>query len=576
MTPNITPSYRTHRRLLLVGLLCLLVVIIRWSATPAGAQQHPFPIATPTVAQPQHANVPRSSPPEQGLLLRAKSNGLAAPVPLQSIFSYRTELDSQPALPIWSYTARNGAVVTFAASRMTITGAPTQLEDGWQSEVRIMARPRIDFNGQSGTSVRWQLSRGSGAQWSLAKLTLSDPNAGGSGYQCTQPTGQYFEIDCNTEGREPGGFFENRSVCILQLRCSDGATLWTMNDEFGGDIPPFAYFDNDRTAELKLTYLGRNGNGEERIAYAIDGVEQFQTSFSATAWGGMDWLTAGYSVVDWDTNPAITTSSFDETLDYFEIADFHDSDAPLINLTGTTPDTWQRDPVAVTVSATDDGVGIRCLRAAWDQWPVNDLNCENTAALTLNSTQQGERTLYVRAWDFAGNQQTASARYRRDTSVPTNPTTINAGCSSPIQSGPVQSGEWQRTCNQPTFTWSGATDSGVGLQDYLLYWGTNPTGTPTTVTTAATYAPSAVPTDGPKIITVRWHDPAGNIGTTTSAQINLDTIAPVVPPPTLTAADLGSKYRCGAGHLLWRGQRSIHCHRSCKHAVSRSRRDHIW
>jgi len=61
--------------------------------------------------------------------------------------------------------------------------------------------------------------------------------------------------------------------------------------------------------------------------------------------------------------------------------------------------------------------------------------------------------LRVRTQDNAGNWAAWVTLFtlRYDGSPPDNPTSIDPGCAA-------TDGVWQHTCNNPDFTWSGATD----------------------------------------------------------------------------------------------------------------------
>jgi hypothetical protein len=72
------------------------------------------------------------------------------------------------------------------------------------------------------------------------------------------------------------------------------------------------------------------------------------------------------------------------------------------------------------------------------------------------------------------------------------------------------SGEWQNTCSEPVFTWSGASDATSGVAGYYYYWGISSTGTSTSYTTNTSYNPSAVG-EGTNYFRIRTKDNAGNI-----------------------------------------------------------------
>ena len=110
----------------------------------------------------------------------------------------------------------------------------------------------------------------------------------------------------------------------------------------------------------------------------------------------------------------------------------------------------------------------------------------------MSAAGEGQHTLYVQAWDNAGNATGVESRgwFGYDVTAPTNPTSVNAGCTA-------VSGIWQNSCTDPAFTWSGAADgSGSGVKDYHVYWGTDPAGTPNIWRSTADFNPSAITTSG--------------------------------------------------------------------------------
>jgi hypothetical protein len=79
---------------------------------------------------------------------------------------------------------------------------------------------------------------------------------------------------------------------------------------------------------------------------------------------------------------------------------------------------------------------------------------------------------YRRSW-------TPLFTFKYDATAPDKPASVNPGCVA-------GDGVWQHTCDDPNFTWSGASDGGSGVAGYNIYGGTSITGTsPATGTTAA-------------------------------------------------------------------------------------------
>ena len=91
---------------------------------------------------------------------------------------------------------------------------------------------------------------------------------------------------------------------------------------------------------------------------------------------------------------------------------------PSLSFGGQASDTWYSADNAITVSLLDN-YSYRGFKWAWDSWPADDPNgCDAATSGTTTHGSQGPRTLYVRAWDWAGNETTASKTYYRDSVAP--------------------------------------------------------------------------------------------------------------------------------------------------------------
>jgi murein DD-endopeptidase MepM/ murein hydrolase activator NlpD len=92
------------------------------------------------------------------------------------------------------------------------------------------------------------------------------------------------------------------------------------------------------------------------------------------------------------------------------------------------------------------------------------------------------------SWLTANNSGgSTTLSVKTDNNPPTNPRSVNPGCQA-------ANNVWQNTCNDPNFTWSGASDgNGIGIKDYQYYWGTNSAGAPTTYTTNNGVNPPPIP-----------------------------------------------------------------------------------
>jgi uncharacterized repeat protein (TIGR01451 family) len=126
-----------------------------------------------------------------------------------------------------------------------------------------------------------------------------------------------------------------------------------------------------------------------------------------------------------------------------------------------------------------------------------------TIADSWDGTLKSMASYYNRGYYFAGLiRYTGTPHCLQDTTPPNNPTSINPGCTA-------NNGEWQNTCNNTNFSWSGASDSGSGVAGYQYYWGTSSSGTSTSFTTSTSYNPGAVG-EGTRYFRIRTKDNAGN------------------------------------------------------------------
>ena len=169
-----------------------------------------------------------------------------------------------------------------------------------------------------------------------------------------------------------------------------------------------------------------------------------------------------------------------------------DTTPPSLAITAPANNTWYTTNQTLSWTVSDGGTGPAYSKWGWnDSTPDNQVN-GSTGSTTLSAAGEGQHTLYVQAWDNAGNATGVESRgwFGYDVTAPTNPTSVNAGCTA-------VSGIWQNSCTDPAFTWSGAADgSGSGVKDDHVYWGTDPAGTPNIWRSTADFNPSAITTSG--------------------------------------------------------------------------------
>ncbi len=97
----------------------------------------------------------------------------------------------------------------------------------------------------------------------------------------------------------------------------------------------------------------------------------------------------------------------------------------------------------------------------------------------------------------------SSSKLIVDKTPPINPTSCNQ-----IKNG-TENGVWQNIMNNPSFEWSGASDSVSGVAGYYYYWGPDPDGISSNFTTPPEYDPPAV-NSGTYYLRVSTEDGVGN------------------------------------------------------------------
>lgn len=177
---------------------------------------------------------------------------------------------------------------------------------------------------------------------------------------------------------------------------------------------------------------------------------------------------------------------------------------------------WYRSTVQVTLNASDNpgGSGVKLIQYRIDGggW--------QTYGGPFTVSGNGNHTVSYQAQDNAGNWESPkSTSFKIDATPPTNPTNANPGCTA-------TNNTWQNSCNDPSFTWSGAGDATSGLAGYQYYWGTDPNGAAANWTTGLNYNPLAV-TPGNYYLRIQTKDLAANWSSwATLFTFHYDNIAP--------------------------------------------------
>ena len=184
----------------------------------------------------------------------------------------------------------------------------------------------------------------------------------------------------------------------------------------------------------------------------------------------------------------------------------------------TSSDVWQNivnDPSFSWSGATDSHSGVAGYYYYWGT-DLSGTDTMYTTSTSYDPSAVGNGTYYLRVHtiDNAGNLAPWTTLYifKYDETSPSNPTTCDQ------TEGSTSSDVWQNIVNDPSFSWSGATDSHSGVAGYYYYWGTDLSGTDTMYTTSTSYDPSAVG-NGTYYLRVHTIDNAGNLAPWTTLYI---------------------------------------------------------
>lgn len=161
---------------------------------------------------------------------------------------------------------------------------------------------------------------------------------------------------------------------------------------------------------------------------------------------------------------------------------------------------WYKTPVTVTLTATDNSVGVKhtYYRANQGSWKLYTgpvwVNWSGLVTIDYVSVDQ------VNNWEA---MKTAS--FYVDSWPPVNPHVTSVGCQA-------WNGVPQPWCNDPNFSWAGAYDLGIGLNPtntYEVYWGPVSSATSGQLTSATQFNPPAIPTGVPYYLRIRTQDRHG-------------------------------------------------------------------
>ncbi|MGM0510665.1 MAG: Ig-like domain-containing protein [Thermoplasmatota archaeon] len=183
---------------------------------------------------------------------------------------------------------------------------------------------------------------------------------------------------------------------------------------------------------------------------------------------------------------------------------------PSITITEPDPGDYKDSSFTVTWSGSDSGSGIDYYEIKLDSGDYYDKGTDTSHL--YGSVSHGSHTVYVRAWDKAGNSNTDSVNFNVDDNAP------SISITSP-SSGMVT--------NQTdvSVTWSGS-DSGAGDSGIYAYYRKLDSGSYLYEGTSTSYTYTSL-SDGTHTVYIRAYDNVGNINTD-SISFEVDTVDPTV------------------------------------------------
>src|SRR5271157_472180 len=205
--------------------------------------------------------------------------------------------------------------------------------------------------------------------------------------------------------------------------------------------------------------------------------------------------------------------------------------SPCAQIIGVTANgTWQHavnNPTFTWSGASDTGSGVARYFYYWGTSATGTAGTSTTTTtFTPPVTSEGIHYLRVMTQDAVGNDASWVTLYvfKYDSTPPSNPT------SPCVQTnGTTTNGTWQRLLSEPTFTWSGASDTASGVARYYYYWGTSIAGTSISFVTSQGFDPPTI-TAGVYYLRVMTQDVAGNNASWITLYVfKYDNVAPSNP-----------------------------------------------
>jgi hypothetical protein len=292
-------------------------------------------------------------------------------------------------------------------------------------------------------------------------------------------------------------------------------------------------WSNDRTVDV--TWSGASDSGS--------GVDGFSYSWTQSADGGEpDYLKDAEETATGTTSPELADGSWwfhlrtrDNAGNWSEATHLGpfsiDTTAPwnpTLSSPSHTPNVWSNDPTveAAWTGASDGHSGVDGYAYSWTQQAASDPGMtksaeESASATTSPSLADGNWWLHLRTRDNAGNWSAAVhlGPFRIDTIAPANPT---------LSSSSHAVDAWSNDSTVDV-SWSGAVDSGSGVDGYSYAW--SQSGTTVPDQTKDTSATNSALAEGSWWFHLRAVDAAGNWNGSAVhlGPFRIDTTAPTNP-----------------------------------------------
>jgi murein DD-endopeptidase MepM/ murein hydrolase activator NlpD len=214
-----------------------------------------------------------------------------------------------------------------------------------------------------------------------------------------------------------------------------------------------------------------------------------------------------------------------------------DSTPPSISFSTPLEKRWYNTEITLTWTIRDPESGVIRYEWWWDNQPHREVNLgeplrELTDSAKLHTAHQGKHTLYVKAWDKAGNPPSSASTdwFGYDTFLPHSPSISEVGCNA-------RNNQWQNTCLDPSFIWSATDrngDKGAGVSEYAYAWGKETSASSASWSTwsiATTYDPGPIGVvDGwaQYFLHVKSRDVAGNESSPATFSFSYDGTDPTI------------------------------------------------